>query len=357
VKIIHTADIHMVEPGDPRCQALRRIVDLCHKCQVSVLTISGDLFNTNADAEGLRPHIRELFNGALFDTLVIPGNHDAKAFVEGLFFGERVHPLSNSDWSRNVLDLEGIRFIGIPYEDLDPISFWAKLREIGELLHPEAPNVLLYHGELLDASFDRGDFGPQEAARYMPARLAFFEDLPVKYVLAGHFHRSFHVRSIGVGRYFVYPGSPVSITRREIGRRHAALLEQGEEPMPVPVQSHYYEQVEIRLDAFRDENPREVIKERLRHVDSDATVLLRLGGTIRGSEAQLVEFVKGLARSRRIEGEFVFRDIRHVIAHPVFELFERRLSEMCSPEQGAIERAEADRLRELVVHAMMEAGL
>lgn len=357
MKILHTADLHLVELGNSRWQALEKIVDLCHKHGVSVLTISGDLFDTSADADGLRPHIRQLFDQASFDTLIIPGNHDAKAFAQGFYFGERVRLMINSDWSQNSFELEGARFLGIPFEELDPLSFRAKLRELRVLLDPDASNLLLYHGELLDASFDRKDFGPQEEARYMPTRLAFFEELPVNYVLAGHFHRNFDVRSIGAGRYFIYPGSPVSITRREVGRRLIALFECGQEPQGVPVDTHHFEAVEIMLNAFTDEQPREVLKQRLRTVDRDATILLTVSGTIKGSEADLVGFVKALTKSMRVETEFVFKDISEVISHPVFELFERKLAEMCNLNEGGIDQVEAGRLRELVVRAMVEAEL
>jgi exonuclease SbcD len=298
-----------------------------------------------------------LFERTTFDTLIIPGNHDAKAFAQGFYFGERVHLLTHSKWSQNIFDLESTRFIGIPFEELDTLTFRTKLRELRDVLHPDSTNILLYHGELLDASFDRKDFGPGEAARYMPTRLAFFGELPVNYVLAGHFHTNYDLRSIGEGRYFIYPGSPVSITKREIGKRNATIFECGDEPQPLPLETFFYEQVEITLNAFMDEQPLEIVKQRLKGLDRESMILLKMNGTIKGSEKKFVESITDLVKSMKIETEFSFKDISKIVSNPVYTLFERKLAEKKTSDEGGIDETEADRLREIIIRAMVGADL
>jgi exonuclease SbcD len=77
------------------------------------------------------------------------------------------------------------------------------------VLTADKKNILLCHGELLDAFFSRTCFGAEGEGRYMPFKLSYFDDLNIDYVLAGHFHSRFDVWQLKNGGYFVYPGSPI----------------------------------------------------------------------------------------------------------------------------------------------------
>jgi exonuclease SbcD len=357
MKILHTADIHLVDQDDPRWAALLQVVRLAKREHVDALAISGDLFDSDADAEALRVSLRLVFDDVDFDTLVIPGNHDAVSYAAGLYFGERVHILADDDWKKNVIDVEEIHIIGIPFEAMDVYKFHQRLRDLKDLVNLDHTNILLYHGELLDASFDRGSFGP-EAGRYMPSRLTFFEELGVDYVLAGHFHTTFDVRTIGDHGFFVYPGSPVSITRREVGKRNAALIEIGNAPMPIPLDTHHFERIDITLNAFDEDEPLELVKARLDDLDPMVTALLSVGGTIRGSEEELTEAIKAEITGLNVESqEFTFRDLSRVLGHPIFTAFEERISNLAQDEEKGISELEAEQIRAVVIQAMSEAGL
>ncbi len=355
--ILHTGDLHLVEQGDHRWEALTTVVQTGHQEAAELLVISGDLFDSRADADALRTPLRSIFEEAEFETLIIPGNHDAEAYTAGLYFGKGVHVLSNQDWSKNVFDTDEARFIGIPFAEMEAQEFRRRLRGLSELIDPGRANVLLYHGELLDASFDRGSFGT-ETGRYMPSRLVFFEELGVDFVLAGHFHTKFDVRQFAEGRFFVYPGSPASITRREVGKRQAALIEPGEEPVSLPLDTHHFERIEIALNAFSEDDPLEVVKERLEALDPSATVLLSVGGTIQGSEEKLAMAIRAELNELNVEErEFTFRDLSRVVSHPVFDLFAERLGALQADAEDPISNEEAERLREMVVQGMSEAGI
>lgn len=357
MKIFHTSDLHLVKENDKRWEALVDVLSHARQNSIGVLVISGDLFNSNIDAETLRVPLRSLFEEVEFETLIIPGNHDAQSYGAGLLFGKGVRLLNNTDWSRNIVDQKDVRFIGIPYAEMDTQELRRRLRGLKDIIDPDQQNILIYHGELLDVSFDRNSFGA-ETGRYMPSRLAFFEELGVDYVLAGHFHTSFNPRKFGDNGYFIYPGSPVSITRREIGKRHAALIEPGEEPIPIPLDTHHFERVEVSLDAFSNEDPLEIVKARLQAVDPAASALLSISGTIQGSEEDLAEAIKAEIRDLAVEErEFTFRDLRGIIGHPVYALFQEHLECLQEAEDNSVSEGDALRLREMVIQAMSEVGL
>jgi len=357
MNLVHTGDLHLDSDAGPRWEALEAILSLAKGDEADLLMVSGDLFDSDVDAEALRVPLRSLFDGANFETLIIPGNHDADAFRAGLHFGERVQILNDSDWSSNFVDREDVRIIGIPFQDISADKFHRRLRSLREAVDPDRTNILLYHGELLDVSFDREAFG-EESGRYMPSRLAYFAELGVDYVLAGHFHSTFQVREFGEGSFFVYPGSPVSITRRETGRRHAALIEPGEVPKPILLDTHHFEQIKVTLDAFADEDPLERIRSALEGIHPQATVLLTVDGTIHGSEQELVEAIHEATSALQVEVRSLgFRDLSRIVEHPVYTLIDSRLKELERLGEQPLDPEKADATRQMVILAMTEAGV
>ena len=191
----------------------------------------------------------------------------------------------------------------------------------------------------------------------MPSRLSFFNELGVDYVLAGHFHSSFDVRRFGDKGYFVYPGSPVSVTRREVGQRKTAFIELGKEPRVIKLDTAHYEKVDVILNAFENEEPLDLIKASLKSIHPQATVLLRLDGTIRGSEEELVKAVTALDIAKAIEPTFAFRDADRVLSHPAFELFKNRVSHLQETVDTDLTNDKADAILRMVIQAMTEVGL
>jgi len=350
MKILHTADLHLRAFGDERWTALEAIVEVCRAEGASILAICGDLFDTDAAAEDLRTDIRELFSGNQFHTVIIPGNHDMGSYKAGFYFGEQVTFFNKEDYRKNVYDLDSTRIIGIPFEDIEGVELLRKVRSLEPLLTSDRTNIIVYHGELLDAFYARSDFGPEGERRYMPARLSYFEDLQVDYVLAGHFHTKFDVWSIGPSGYFVYPGSPVSVTRREVGQRKVNLFEVGEPPVEYPLDAEHFEQVNIMLSPLLDLDPLDLVRERLSDLHPMATILLTIGGYVAQPEDELVSQMAELLEGKPVEPSYQFRDIRDILTHPLFEVFQTKLKEQYDQEQ-------ASQLTDIVVQAMIEARL
>jgi len=297
VKVLHTADLHLKEYADERWDALLHLLEVARKESVDLLAVSGDLFDRDADAEKLRHMLRPLFSGTGFKVAIVPGNHDSGSYSRGMFFGEDAAVISDPDVP---LRCGEVLVWGLPFEPLDRVGVIQRLHSLAAKLPPDSCNMLLYHGELLDAFFSRADLGEEGIHRYMPVKLSSFRELNLHYVLAGHFHSGFRVWRIENGAFFVYPGSPVSITRRETGPRKANLFQAGQPPREYTLHTPHYEELLVELDPFSGEDPLELVRSRLRELHPQARAVLTVSGFINGaalgmSEEELARSLKDLA--------------------------------------------------------------
>jgi hypothetical protein len=158
------------------------------------------------------------------------------------------------------------------------------------------------------------------------------------------------------GGYFVYPGSPVSITTRELGRRRVDIVDVGQAPRPEPVDTYHFEAVEVHLDPFDEVHPVDAIDKRLEGMHAHARVLLAVSGCVNLGALGLTEtelqaaLKKEIARWRIHDMDARWTDVRDVIDHELFKKFNDQLTregERTSPER----RAE---LRELVLRSLMD---
>lgn len=348
MKILHTADLHLCEEAAERWDALAELVKIARQHKVSALVIAGDLFDHNVEAEKLRAPLRAALSGEEFQTIILPGNHDHKAYQSGLYFGDNVGVIDN--WAEPI-NLGDLNIWGLPYERLSGDLLVGRLREMGELMNREEYNILLFHGELLDAYFSRPELGDEGDQRYMPVKLSYFSTLPLQYVLAGHFHSRYAGWQLPGGGLFIYPGSPVAITRRETGRRMANLLTVGEAPVEIPLDSFHYEQLKIVLDPFSPADPLVNLDQLLQQIHPDAKVLLTVQGLFNGSvlginEVELAAALREKAGSY-LAGEPVeeYYDVQHVLEDDLFKDFSSRLAAVDCPP-GIKEQ-----VKELVIRA------
>ena len=87
IRILHTSDVHLSREKSETLDALREVLRVASERNVEILTIGGDLFDTEEDADALRPKLRNDFSGNRFKIIVIPGNHDQWAYRRNLSFG------------------------------------------------------------------------------------------------------------------------------------------------------------------------------------------------------------------------------------------------------------------------------
>lgn len=349
MKILHTADIHLREYGDERWNALKSLLKIGKKEKVALFIISGDLFDKGISAENLRVKIRSLFSTSGFKIYLIPGNHDKDSYKPGLFFGNDVKILGEE-----FCDIDNLRIIGLPFEEIEGEELLKKVDSLKTKLRDDGKNILLFHGELLDSFYSPADFGEEGSKRYMPIKKSYFDGLNIDYILAGHFHTNFDIHMLKNGGYFVYPGSPISITKKETGRRAVNIFEIGNPPTEYPLDTPYFEKIEIELDPFRDENPVEKIKEELKTVPKNAKVLLNVKGYFNArrlglTETALYEKIKDTVKeSSAGEPVLEFRDIQTVLEDDLFKAFLKKLE-----KKDLNERTKKEMIN-IAIQAMME---
>lgn len=351
MKILHTADIHLREYGDERWKTLQKLIEIGKEEKIGVFAISGDLFDKDINAEKLRPKIRDIFSNTGFKIVLISGNHDSDSYTSGLYFGEDIVILTDLN---TPFEHEDVRIWGMPFEPIDGAEILNRLHLLGAKLTSDKKNILLYHGELLDAFFSRKDFGDEGEERYMPVKLSYFKDLKIDYVLAGHFHSSFDAWKLENGGYFVYPGSPISITRRETGQRKVNIFEVGTSPNGYPLDTPHFEEVVIEFDPFKDKDPIETVERRLENLHLKAKIILTIEGFVNSevigmNEDELTKQIKKIVAVKCIEDHYHFRDIRVILEDDLFKSFMEKL------ERTDYDEEKKKCMYNIAIKAMMEA--
>jgi len=347
LKVLHTADIHLRTLGDERWAALETIIRVAKKQKTSVLIISGDLFDAKIDTEELRPKIRDIFSNNEFDIVLIPGNHDCNV-CKDMYFGADATVLTELD---KPFEKENIRIWGLPFENIQTEQVIEKLQYLKTRFDKKYTNILLYHGELLDAFFSRKDFGEEGEQRYMPLKLSYLKDIDVDYVLSGHFHSTFSVRTLEAGGYFVYPGSPVSITKKETGQRMVNIFEVGKKPTPYALDTYHFEEVNISFDPFKERHPVDTVKGILAKAHPRAHVILTIGGFVDSQavgmkEHDLVAALNQVTKKCE-EVHFGFKEIHAILGDDLFKSFSQKL------DQCEFDEEKKKQLRDLAIRAMM----
>lgn len=351
MKVLHTADIHLREYQDERWGALQELIKVGKNNNVDIFAISGDLFDKGVDAENLRPQIREVFSNTGFRVLIIPGNHDSESYKSGMYFGEDVLILDGSP-----VEYGDVCIVGIPFETIYGEELIRKIKNVTEVFGLNAKNILLCHGELLDAYFSRSDFGAEGKERYMPFKLSYFDEVNVNYVLAGHFHSKFEVWQLKNGGYFIYPGSPISITKRELGQRKVNIFEIGKPPSGLALDTPHYEQVIIELDPFSNDDPVEIVKQNLKALHPKAIATLTVKGYINSeiiqiSEADIIAHIKEIASDKCEDECYEFKDISRILENDLFKSYSEKIRD------AGYEEEKIKQLYDIAIRAMIRAEL
>lgn len=354
-KIMHTADLHLQQKGDERWAALLKILELARSEKVDFLVIAGDLFDANSQAENLKAELRPLFSQNEFKILILPGNHDARWWQTSPFIGQNVEIFT--DLSQPFVYSGGkIAFYGLPFDFMSRDELLQKLQLIKPTLEAERINILVFHGELLDSFYLPADFGDEGRERYLPVRLGDFGELAFNYILAGHFHTHFDVFSLKNNAYFVYPGSPVSITRKELGPRQVNLFEIGQPPGGTVLSTSFYQEIEVLLDPTQPFSPLEMVESALKDLPREARVILRVKGFFDGRRHNLTELsfqekLEQIAEKYNLEEvQPEYYDFQRIAQERLFQEFMAKLE-----QRSDLEEVERARMREIVIRAMVEA--
>lgn len=333
MRILHTADIHLHSEHPRRLETLSNILQLGRDERIDLLLIAGDLFDDHHQAELLRASVRALFDRLPFTVLAIPGNHDQRAFAEESFYGPDFRGLTGKPFT--TIDFPDFRLLALPY---DEVSFAALREDISRACAPDKKNILLLHCSWSLPFYNNDDYGGEDL-RYLPVTEATLTGLGVDWILAGHFHTSYRQRILPCGAMFVYPGSPISITSREQGRRSVNLLD-ADGCRPLTLESPYYQDLDYTLTVTNTESIlAQIARESALHSDADCTLTVRLTGFCQETEAALVSRLEKLLAGRantRIEA--LFRSANEIFADPLYQRIQRLLvqGQACTDAAQAI---------------------
>ncbi len=356
VKILHTSDLHLKSDSEERWKALEVIVDKAKENAVDILVICGDLFDTKEDASKSYEKLRAIFSGTSFKTLILPGNHDATFYEEGFYLGENVIIISEN---KNTFDFDNVRIAGIPFkkEYADAEGTFEVLNRANKLSIFGKTNILLFHGELTDPRYKPDDFG--EKGRYMPVEKKFLDTINFDYILAGHFHTNFNVVKTQKG-FFIYPGSPVSITKKETGKRKINILEIGNEPKALEINTMYYEEIIVQIDPFSEITPIEQVEKQIEDLKLsnnctyECRPIFKLIGYFNGykyslTENALYEKIQTIMKefNKNAIIEFELKDIGRIIESDVFKKVKDKILKRNLDDDAK------DRLIKLFLEAMM----
>jgi len=326
LKIIHSSDLHLNRNCPERTEALDRILEAARKEKAEAVLIAGDFFDSKADSDFFRPALRQKFSGLGFKVYLIPGNHDYGSFEGDLFFGNQLQVLNKKPFE--VVDFYQIRVVAVPYFNQ---KFNQYALEIAKAKAKDRLNILLVHCSV-DAPFiSEDEFGPEQGEGYLPVSSRVLAELDFDYILAGHYHSRFLMHNISDTCTLVYPGSPVSVTRKEKGPRAVALLdtENKKRVSSVTLETRYYDLLKFVLEPEKEEQVLARLKDEIGsyHPSYACLEVILEGFTSLGEKTlkEKIERVLSGLGNYKVDVQLNYRGIAEVLSDPVYINFKQKL--------------------------------
>lgn len=314
LRLIHCADLHLSERERDYCLGVfEEVITEANRRDVAAILISGDLFDTYADAEALRADVRALAEQFGGEILYIPGNHEELQSGSRKKNGGRNARNSSGDAQAaagepsesaiQVLDLSPITvihhspctFLERMYSDVAvEILAIPHQAEYGDYRSWNVPakraplRLAMAHGIVTGLAYT----GPDEESGAGMLDPLLFNYHSVDYAALGHIHAR-RLERHG-GSVFCYPGSTRVWRRGESGERGFALITYDprtaslqpefvpvesagryrEIPVPLSLQADSVDSVELRDD--HDWHPEDFVELRLSGLVEDERVLVEL---------------------------------------------------------------------------------
>lgn len=342
MQILHTSDLHLSENKPKTIATLDKLLRLANERSVDLMTIGGDLFDSVEDAEALRSKLRSKFSNNSFDILSIPGNHDIEAYAANLDFGPDITIVTEKPFKSILKD--DITITALPFTERPSEQLLSDLKGAAERTKP---SILLLHCTL-DIGFSTGDFGEGEARDYFPISTPTLGRLGYDYVLAGHFHKTTDIRTFGDKGLFVYPGSPISHTRKETGRRNAVLVDTSAETyQPIPLQCFYHDCLTVNVCPRAEDQAIQSIEKWINERQGDdCTLELIVDGFIDKDEKEFRKSIEVLVEGAHLDCRC--RNVTEVLKHPLFQRFKKKLADSGAEQGEEIEAKVVDAMARLL---------
>lgn len=331
MRILHTSDLHLKADRLETINALEAILDIAKKKKADLLTISGDIFDSPKDADTLKSTTRALFVGLPFRVIAIPGNHDGKIFTKGFDFGFDVS--IDEPWGQT--EFGDVCLVTVPYTDTPSEELVPRLATVGL---DAKTRILLLHCTL-DLGFDTSHYGEETGPRYFPVTRSSLAELGYQYVLAGHFHKNCEIIKLESSCEFIYPGSPLSHTWKETGKRHVVLVDTDKRlATKIPLSTRYYDR--LILSAIPGKESQTLSELQIwyaQRCDDLCDLEVTIGGVIERDEKRFRNALKKAAPKASIQ--FDFKDVRAVLNHSLYKRFQKRMdSEIETSDKEAVSR-------------------
>ena len=330
MKIIHTSDVHLSSGKKERLEAFKGLLSKAGDKKADLLIISGDLFDSNEEADILRPGLRKLLSSLSFRIYAIPGNHDRDAYRADMNFGGSIEILNRLPFE--VTDHDGIRIIYVPYADQVFNDLAAPLKEN---INKEKINILVMHCSLDIPYLGEDEYGDEKRQAYLPVNSKVLGDIGFDYVFAGHFHSRSVESRLSDKTLFFYSGSPVSISRKEKGRRSAVFLDTDrpvkERISLLELDSFYYDEFRIELEPGKEGEGLDSLESMLKtYTGHNAEIDAVIGGFISSGEKDMAGRIKEVTGTHAGGGVIIntleeYRDITSVLQDPLYTAFRERL--------------------------------
>lgn len=330
IRILHTADLHLSKEKPSTLRALDEILKVAQKNKIDILTIGGDLFDKGVDAEDLRVILRKKFSKKDFKIIAIPGNHDVNVYREGLDFGENFIPILDEPFDSYAS--KNLNLVAVPYtEELSQ----EMLVELKNAVKSNKINLLLLHCTL-DIGFSTDDFGNEK--KYCPITKSELAKLNYDYILAGHFHKKTNIISLNEKSEFIYPGSPTSITRKELGKRKAVLIDlETRKTTEIKIKSFYFDKLEVTVYASKEDETITLIKKWLdKQIIYDDNIEVIINGFINKNETKFRKSINDL--NGNVSFTHDYKDVSNVLNDPLFVKFKEKLDRTDNKNKKEIEK-------------------
>ncbi|MCD4668831.1 MAG: DNA repair exonuclease [Actinomycetia bacterium] len=330
MRIIHTSDLHLSSKKPERFKALENIISTAKKKRADLLLISGDLFDSNEEADILRPGLRNIFSSLPFSIIAIPGNHDMEAYRSDMNFGNSIRVAVKQPFE--IIDHKDISIIAVPYANQNFNDLAGPLKE---RINNTKINILMIHCSLDIPYLGEDEYGDEKRQAYLPVNSKILGDIGFDYVFAGHFHSRVVENRISEKTIFTYSGSPVSITRKEKGRRRIAFLDTktpGSRRLSfIGLDSFYYESIGIDFHPGKEEGALSDLREKLENYKGQEVELeISLGGFISSGEKEIGKKIRQIAEEAGSQKTIIdikenYRGIKAVLEDPLYMAFKERL--------------------------------
>ena len=349
MKIIQTSDLHLSSKKPERIKALENIISLATEKKVDLVLISGDLFDSDEQAGILRPVLRNMLSSLPFTIIAIPGNHDMESYRSDLNFGNSIRIMTGKPFE--VTEYEDTKLISVPYSNQ---NFNDLVFDLRKEIDDSRINILMLHCTLDIPYLGEEEYGQEERQAYLPVNSRVLGDLGFDYIMSGHFHSRVVENHISGSTVFIYCGSPVSVTKKEQGRRRIALLDTAKARNRrlsfLELDSFYYDRIELNFYPGKEDD---LLKELKYKLDSftrhDVCLEVKLGGFISAGEKDIGKNIgliidgSGL-ESSRLEISEEYRDIKSVLEDPLYNVFKEKLEIMDDADRDF-----KDRMEEMVI--------